>query len=163
MQGLLGTAPKLSLSFLVLVCNDADDKWALRSALSHFTLQIFALLDVGEQIAEESPAVLERLPQQLLSMRRKVLLDFVTETRATFAAFCVSLSQDLQRHSGQTLHCPSSSLQASKQSPQTWDTEAIVWLSSTALYQVDVSLSYVASCSLLSVGIALLLAPEERR
>ena len=70
-------------------------------ALSSFTLQIFALLDVGEQIAKEIPAVLERLPQQLLSMRKKILLDFVTETRATFAAFCVSLSQDLQRHSGQ--------------------------------------------------------------
>ena len=63
-------------------------------------LQIFALLDVGEQIAEENSAVLKRLPKQLMTMRKKVLHDFVVESRATFAAFCISLSQDLQRHTG---------------------------------------------------------------
>lgn len=63
-------------------------------------MQIFALLDVGEQVFRETPAILDRLPAQLLSMRKKLLCDFVVEARATFNAFCTSLSQDLHRYSG---------------------------------------------------------------
>lgn len=63
-------------------------------------LQVFALLDVGEQLAEEIPSGLQRLPTRLNTMRKKMLFDLVVETRATFAAFCISLSQDLQRHTG---------------------------------------------------------------
>lgn len=96
---------KLIVRISLMHCSDVTvqirDPYLLSRSWQN--LQIFALLDVGEQIADENPALLERLPQQLLSMRKRVLLDFVNECRATFAAFCISLSQDLQRHTGENL------------------------------------------------------------